>query len=231
MLLKKAFLPLLFYQELIQCGIWLYQFLIIAYQKAFLPLLFYLLSLFISKSASTIHLYFINLIGLFTKIITSDHFGLSLLFSKHYSHPFLFIFFLLPSFPLHPLHIFIFRHRELFTQKVARYHIFNCYSFVKHNYLHLHCLLHLFIFFTSSTFYIIKQLLTIGTLHMMWCRPENTNIDRGEKHWTWCDVDQRIPILTEAKVFSGRHHIMSSAPAVNNSTHKQLLYVWKLSGY
>ena len=192
----------------------------------------FLLHLFISKSSSTIHLYFINLIELFTKIVTSDQFGLSLLFSKHYSHPFLFIFFLLPSFPLHPLHIFIFRLRELFTQKVARYHIFNCYcSFVKHNYLHLQCLLHLFIFFTSSTFYIIKQLLTVGTLDMMWCRPENTNIDWGEKQWTWCDVDQRIPILTEVNVFSGRHHIMSSAPVVNNSTHKQLLYVWKLSGY
>ena len=41
------------------------------------------------------------------------------------------------------------------------------------------------------------------------------------RHWIWCDIDQRIPILTEAKprsilVFSGRYHIISNASLVNN---------------
>ena len=45
---------------------------------------------------------------------------------------------------------------------------------------------------------------------LMWYWPENTNIDRGE----WCDIDQRIPILTEARaevnigiLWSISHHI------------------------
>ena len=94
----------------------------------------------------------------------------------------------LPSFHLLPLFIFPsslssflifnFTHRERFTQIMARNHIqFKWYcSFVKHYYLHLHCLLHLSIFFTYSAYYIIKQLLT-WSLDMMWYRPENTNID------------------------------------------------------
>ena len=41
------------------------------------------------------------------------------------------------------------------------------------------------------------------------------------RHWTWCDIDLRVPILTEAEprsilVFSGRYHIMSNASIVNN---------------
>ena len=41
------------------------------------------------------------------------------------------------------------------------------------------------------------------------------------RHWIWCDIDQIIPILTEAKprsilVFSGRYHIISIASLVNN---------------
>ena len=41
------------------------------------------------------------------------------------------------------------------------------------------------------------------------------------RHWIWCDIDQIIPILTEAKprsilVFSGRYHIISNASLVNN---------------
>ena len=59
------------------------------------------------------------------------------------------------------------------------------------------------------------ELLTIEAMDMMLYRPENTNIDRGEY------IDQRIPILTEAKprsilVFSGRYHIISTASIVNN---------------
>ena len=85
----------------------------------------------------------------------------------------------------------------------------------------------------------IIQLLTIEALDMMWYRPESTNIDWGGaevnigilrsilynywlmRHWIWCDIDQIIPILTEAKprsilVFSGRYHIISNASLVNN---------------
>ena len=41
------------------------------------------------------------------------------------------------------------------------------------------------------------------------------------RHWIWCDIDQIIPILTEAKprsilVYSGRYHIISNASLVNN---------------
>ena len=41
------------------------------------------------------------------------------------------------------------------------------------------------------------------------------------RHWIWCDIDQRIPILTSALsrsilVFSGRYHIISNASLVNN---------------
>ena len=41
------------------------------------------------------------------------------------------------------------------------------------------------------------------------------------RHWIWCDIDQIIPILTEAKprsilVFSGRYHIISNASLVKN---------------
>ena len=41
------------------------------------------------------------------------------------------------------------------------------------------------------------------------------------RHWIWCDIDQRIPILTEAKprsifVFTGRYHIISNDSLVNN---------------
>ena len=41
------------------------------------------------------------------------------------------------------------------------------------------------------------------------------------RHWTWGDIDMRVPILTEAEprsilVFSGRCHIMSNASIVNN---------------
>ena len=41
------------------------------------------------------------------------------------------------------------------------------------------------------------------------------------RHWIWCDIDQRIPILTEANprstfVFSSRYHIISNASLVNN---------------
>ena len=41
------------------------------------------------------------------------------------------------------------------------------------------------------------------------------------KHWTCCDVDLRVPILTEAPprsilVLSGRHHFISNASIVNN---------------
>ena len=62
-----------------------------------------------------------------------------------------------------------------------------------------------------SKCYIIKQLLTNEALDMMWYRPDNTNIDRGE----------RIPILTSASprsilVLSGRYHIISNATLVNN---------------
>ena len=99
------------------------------------------------------------------------------------------------SFPPHPLHLFIFnfRHRKLWHKQWLGI-TSNCHcSFVKHKYLHLHCLLHLFIFFISSIYYITKHLLTIGALDMMWCRPENINID-----------------------LDCRHHIMSNAPIVNN---------------
>ena len=82
----------------------------------------FLLHLIMSKSSSTLHLYFINLIGLFTNIITSDHFGLSLLFPKIFCHPFLFIFFPL-NLSFFTLFTFNFRHGELFTQTVARNHI------------------------------------------------------------------------------------------------------------
>ena len=41
------------------------------------------------------------------------------------------------------------------------------------------------------------------------------------RHWIWCDIDQRIPILTSASprsilVLSGRYHIISNASLVNN---------------
>ena len=41
------------------------------------------------------------------------------------------------------------------------------------------------------------------------------------RHWICCDIDQRIPILTEAKPwsileFSGRYYIISNASIVNN---------------
>ena len=41
------------------------------------------------------------------------------------------------------------------------------------------------------------------------------------RHWIWCDIDQRIPILTSALprsilVLSGRYHIISNASLVNN---------------
>ena len=41
------------------------------------------------------------------------------------------------------------------------------------------------------------------------------------RHWIWCDIDQIIPILTEASprsilVLSGRYHIISNASLVNN---------------
>ena len=89
---------------------------------------------------------------------------------------------LLPSssFPLHPVHLFLILDIDNFVHKrwLGITSIWYC-IFVKHKYLHLHCLLHLFIFFTFSTYYIIKQLLTIGALDMMWCRPENTNVDLG----------------------------------------------------
>ena len=40
-------------------------------------------------------------------------------------------------------------------------------------------------------------------------------------HWTWCDIDLRIPLLTSATpwsilVLSGRYHTMSNASIVNN---------------
>ena len=42
------------------------------------------------------------------------------------------------------------------------------------------------------------------------------------RHWTWCDVNLRVPILTEAEprsilVFSGRHHIISNVSIVKHS--------------
>ena len=41
------------------------------------------------------------------------------------------------------------------------------------------------------------------------------------RHWIWCDIDQRIPILTSASpqsilILSGRYHIISNASLVNN---------------
>ena len=41
------------------------------------------------------------------------------------------------------------------------------------------------------------------------------------RHWIWCDIDQKIPILTSTLprsilVFSGRYHIISNASLVNN---------------
>ena len=47
------------------------------------------------------------------------------------------------------------------------------------------------------------------------------------RHWTWCDVDLRVPILTKAEprsilVFSGRYHIMSNASIVNNLRNRSV---------
>ena len=41
------------------------------------------------------------------------------------------------------------------------------------------------------------------------------------RHWIWCNIDQRIPILTSASprsilVFSGQYYIISNASIVNN---------------
>ena len=64
------------------------------------------------------------------------------------------------------------------------------------------------------------------------------------RHWIWCDIDQRIPILTSASprsilVLSGRYHIISNASLVNNCillwrwrhacpwTHFYLFFCWK----
>ena len=121
-------------------------------------------------------------------MITSVHFCLPLLFSKSIliissSSSSLFIFSLFTLFISSYLILDIQNFLQ-FYKTVARNHIQFVFSFVKHNYLHLHCVLHLFIFFTSSAYYIIKQLLTISPRSIL--------------------------------VFSGRHHIMSNAPIVNN---------------
>ena len=67
----------------------------------------------------------------------------------------------------------------------------------------------------------IIQLLTNEALDMMWYRPENTNIDRGEvevnivnlwsisHHIQWGSPRSIL-------VFSGRYHIISNASLVNN---------------
>ena len=49
------------------------------------------------------------------------------------------------------------------------------------------------------------------------------------RHWIWCNIDQRIPILTEAKprsilVFSGQYYIISNASIVNNSPRSILVF-------
>ena len=118
-----------------------------------------LLHLFMSRSSSSLLLYlFIRTIY---KSDSSFHFCLFLLFPKH-----IVILQLLPSssFSLH-LFIFNFQRRELITQTMARDHI--CWSnlyclFFKHNYLCLHCPLHLFIFFTSSAYLTIVNYWGIG---------------------------------------------------------------------
>ena len=56
------------------------------------------------------------------------------------------------------------------------------------------------------------------------------------RHWIWCDIDQRIPILTSALprsilVFSGRYHIISNASLVNNCILYSFLNIKPMNNY
>ena len=51
------------------------------------------------------------------------------------------------------------------------------------------------------------------------------------RHWIWCDIDQRIPILTSAPprsilILSCRYHIISNASLVNNCIISPRKYDW-----
>ena len=69
--------------------------------------------------------------------------------------------------------------------------------------------------------------------HWTWCDIDlRVPILTEAEHWTWCDIDLRIPILTEAPprsilVLSGRYHIMSNASIVNNCIIIYAKLVWK----